>query len=216
MSLSSTISISESEPSSDGESTYSRSSSPSVGSCSSSSDSSPRNSPTVLRASCSRNIDLKVFLGRPNSTSFEVRGDKENLEVVVLKVVPVVTMTRTFEGSQFWVAVAVGDHKSKIGIGEHVAKSEALATRKAQKKAYRNLREVKLFEERTVKGRVTGWSGGVCASIVQAPRGTVIISTSGMARRLLQLAGMKDCYIKNVLDKLTTVRALKKALAKLR
>ena len=133
-----------------------------------------------------------------------MRENKENLEVVVLKAVPVVTKTRTFQGSRFWVAVAVGDHKSKIGIGEHVAKSEVLAPRQAQKKAFRNYREVKLFDERTVKGRVTGFSGGDCASISQAPRGVGIVSTSGMARRLLQLAGIKDCYAKNVWDKLTT------------
>ena len=212
MSLLSTIDVFTSDSSSDSDESVSSQSSTST-----SSDDSPRNSPKVLRASCSRNLELQVFLGKPDSTSTTaVRGNKENMEVVILKVVPVVTKTRSFEGSRFWVAVAVGDHKSLIGIGEHVAKNEAIATRKAQKKAFRNVRKVELFEGRTVKGKVTGFSGGACATIAEAPRGVGIVTTSGMARRLLQLAGMKDCFVKNVWDKLSTVRALNKALSKLK
>ena len=81
------------------------------------------------------------------------------MKVAVQKVEPVVTKTRTFEGSRFWVDVAVVDHKSKIGIGEPVAKSESLATREAQKKASGNLREVKIFEERDCVGESHGIVG---------------------------------------------------------
>ena len=196
-------SVTFSSPSSSGSSSSSSSSSPS--SSSSSSSLSPPSSRTVLRASTSQNLQLKVFLGKP-------KINKENFEILVLKVVPVITKTRTYEGSRFWVATAVGDRQGQIGIGEHVAKTEALARKKAEKKAFRNIKSLKLFEGRTLKGKV---SGGSCLVLSQAPKDVGVISTSGMASKLLELSGIRDCYVTNAWDKLTTVRAMAEALSKL-
>ena len=66
-----------------------------------------------------------------------------------------------------------------------------------------------------MKGRVTGLSGGDCLSVSQAAKGVGVITTSGMGRRIVELAGIKDCFITNCWDKLTSVRAMAKALSKL-
>ena len=134
--------------------------------------------------------------------------------MLVLKVVPVVTNTRTFKAARYWVAVAVGNRDGQIGIGEHVGKTEVIATKKAEKKAFKILK-LRLFENRTVKGRVTGLSGGDCLLLSQAPKGVGIIKTSGMGRKILELAGIKDCFIANCWDNLTRVRAFAKAFSKL-
>ena len=134
--------------------------------------------------------------------------------MLVLKVVPVVTNTRTSRAARYWVAVAVGDRKGRIGIGEHVAKSEASAKKEAEKKAYKKIKRILLIEDRTISGRVTGLSGGDCLSLSPAPKGIGIVG-SGMTKKLLQLAGISDCFVTNSWDKLTTVRAVAKALSKL-
>ena len=134
--------------------------------------------------------------------------------MLVLKVVPVVANTRTSRAARYWVAVAVGDRKGRIGIGEHVAKSEALAKKAAEKKAYKKIKRILLIEDRTISGRVTGLSGGDCLSLSPAPKGIGIVG-SGMTKKLLQLAGISDCFVTNSWDKLTTVRAVAKALSKL-
>ena len=211
-SLCSHITISESDSSSCSSSPSSRSSS--SFSDVSTSDLSPPSSRLILKASSSAGIQLNVSLGRPNNSAS--RDDKENLQVVVLKVVQVVTNTRTYQGSRFWVAVAVGDGNCQIGIGEHVGKTETIARKRAERKAFRSIKRIDLFEERTpLKTRVTGWSGGTCLTISSAPRGTGVISTSGMTRKVLQLAGVKDCLVKNAWDKLTTVRVLAEAFSKM-
>ena len=174
---------------------------------------SPR-SPSPVRVASTSNLEVRVQLGRrtPGTT---VQMNKENLETLVLKVVPVFTNTRTLKRARYWVAVAVGDRSGLIGVGEHVGGTEAVDTKKAEKKAIKSIKRIQLLDERTIEGRVTGFSGGDCLSLSQAPRGVGIISTSGLARKLLPLAGIKDCFVTNCYDKLTSVRAIAKAFSKL-
>ena len=173
--------------------------------------STPHASP--IRVASTSNLQVNVHLGRQPPA--RIVGNKENLEVLVSKVVPVVTKTRTLQAPRYWVAVAVGDRCGLIGVGEHVGKTEAQATKRAEKKAFRNIKSIRRVEDRTVSGRITGLSGGDCLSLSQAPRGFGIVTTSGMARKLLPLAGIKDCHVTNCWDKLTSVRALSKVFAKL-
>ena len=169
--------------------------------------------PSPVRVASTSNLEVHVQLGRrtPGTT---VQMNKENLETLVLKVVPVFTNTRTLKRARYWVAVAVGDRSGLIGVGEHVGGTEAVATKKA-KKAIKSIKRIQLLDERTIEGRATGFSGGDCLSLSQAPRGVGIISTSGLARKLLPLAGIKDCFVTNCYDKLTSVRAIAKAFSKL-
>ena len=139
---------------------------------------------------------------------------KEKFDVLVLKVVPVVTKTRTCGAARYWVAVAVGDYKGQIGIGEHVAKSEALAKKAAEKKAFKKVKKITIIEDRTMSRRVTDLSGADCISISSAPA-RMGIAVSGMTGKLLQLVGIKDCFETNSRDNLTTVRAVAKAVSKL-
>ena len=98
------------------------------------------------------------------------KAGKKNLETVVLKVVPVKTTTRTSEALRHCVGVAVGNQEDHIGTGEKYGVSEQEAVRAAEKAALRNRRKIRLFEDRTVHGRVTGRSGGDCISLSEAPK----------------------------------------------
>ena len=104
--------------------------------------------------------------------------------------------------------------KDHIGIGEKYGATEQKAIRAAEKAAFRNIRKIRLFEDRTVRGRVTGRSGGDCISLSEAPKGTGIVG-SGMTKALLNLAGIQDCFVTNSNDRITTVRSIKNALSKL-
>ena len=201
-------------------STSSGSSSSSCDSSESSSDSSglsPPSSSQVINVASSSNLEVDVRMGRRDTGRGTTNNDsnKENLEVLVLKVVPVSSGTRTSQAVRYWVAVAVGDRNGSVGVGEHVGRTEKLATKKAEKKAFKNIMIIRLMDNSTVHGRVTGFSGGDCLSLPTAPRGVGIVTTSGMTRKLLELAGLKDCFVTNSWDKLTTVRALSKCFSKL-
>ena len=91
---------------------------------------SPR-SPSPVRVASTSNLEVHVQLGRrtPGTT---VQMNKENLETLVLKVVPVFTNTRTLKRARYWVAVAVGDRSGLIGVGEHVGGTEAVATKSGE------------------------------------------------------------------------------------
>ena len=99
--------------------------------------------------------------------------------------------------------MAVSDRSGLIGVGEHVGRTEAVATKKAEKKAIKSIQRIQLLDERTIEGRVSGFSGRDCLSLSQGPGGVGIISTSGLARKILPLAGIKDCLVTNCYDKLT-------------
>ena len=170
-------------------------------------------SPSVLRASVPSNSSLELRVQLGNTTKF-AKADKENFETVVFKVVPVKTTTRTAEALRYWVAVAVGNRQDHIGIGEKYGATEQKAIRAAEKAAFRNIRRIRLFEDRTVRGRVTGRSGGDCISFSEAPKGTGIVG-SGMMKALLNLAGIQDCFVTNSNDRITSVTSFKNALSKL-
>ena len=111
-------------------------------------------------------LKLHVQLG---NTKIAKAGEK-NFETVVLKVVPVKTTTRTSEALRYCAAIAVGNREDHIGIGEKYGVSEQEEIRAAEKAALRNRRKIRLFEDRTVLGRVTGRSGGDCISLSGAPK----------------------------------------------
>ena len=183
----------------------------STSSPSSSSDSSPTTTP-VLRASVSPGLHLSLQLGKKSDRQ---PLEKENFENVILKVVPVKTSTRTSQSLRYWVAVAVGNRQDQIGIGEKYGATEKIAIRAAEKAAFRNIRRILLLEDRTVPKRVFGRSGGDLVSLSEAPKDVGVIG-SGMTKALLNLAGIKDCFVTNSSDRITTVRCIKTALSKLK
>ena len=140
--------------------------------------------------------------------------EKENIKMAVLKVVRIRSKTRTSESLRYWVAVAVGNFDGMIGLADHFATNEKRATKCAEKKAMKRLRRINRLEDRTVHRRVFGRSGGDLVSLSQAPKDVGLVG-SGMTRKLLNMAGITDCFVTYSSDSITCVRALEHALSKL-
>ena len=90
---------------------------------------SPTTFPREMNVQLSSALQVNERLGRQISIAENI----ENFEVLVQKVVPVITNRRTFKAAWYWVAVAVGNWNGHMGIGEHVEKTELIATTKAEK-----------------------------------------------------------------------------------
>ena len=140
--------------------------------------------------------------------------DKENVKIAVLKVVRIKSRSRTSESLRYWVAVAAGNYDGMIGLADFFSTNEKRATKGAEKKAMKRLRRINRLEDRTVPRRVFGRAGGDCVSLSEAPKDVRIVG-SGMTRKLLNMAGITDCFVTNSSDTITCVRALEHALSKL-
>ena len=69
---------------------------------------------------------------------------------------------------------------------------------KAAKKASNNIESLKLFGGRTLKVKLSGLFGGSRLVLSQAPEGVGVISTSAMARKMLELSVIRDCYLERL------------------
>lgn len=119
-------------------------------------------------------------------------------EVLVMKSVQ--KQTKAGQRTRIKAVVAVGDGKGYIGLGVKAAKEAAIAIRGAIAKAKMNIRQVKLGwwgetfgESHTVTVKSTGKCGSVLLRVVPAPRGSGIRAGS-VAKRIFQLAGVKDVF----------------------
>lgn len=119
-------------------------------------------------------------------------------EVLVMKSVQ--KQTKAGQRTRIKAVVAIGDGKEYIGLGVKAAKEAATAIRGAIANAKCNLRPVKLGywgdkfgEAHTVTVKSTGKSGSVSMRVVPAPRGSGIRAGS-VAKRIFQLAGIKDVF----------------------
>jgi len=125
-------------------------------------------------------------------------GDKIKEELMKIK--PVQKMTMAGQRSRFQACVAVGDGNGHVGYGLKVGKEAAGAIRGAVTKAKLSLIPVrrgywgnKIGNPHTVAMKVTGKCGSVRMRLVPAPRGTGIVAPP-VAKKLIQLAGVNDCY----------------------
>ncbi|KAJ3330089.1 40S ribosomal protein [Blyttiomyces sp. JEL0837] len=96
--------------------------------------------------------------------------------------------------------VVIGDFDGHVGLGVKCSKGVATAIRGAIIAAKLAVIPVRrgywgtvLGEPHTVPAKVTGKCGSVIARLVPAPRGTGIVAAP-VPKKLLQLAGIKDCY----------------------
>lgn len=118
----------------------------------------------------------------------------------VMKVMPVQKQTQAGQRTRFKAFVAVGDMNGHVGLGVKCAKEVATAIRGAIINAKLSIVPVRrgywgsnLAEPHTVPVKVTGKCGSSMVRLVPAPRGTGIVAAPA-AKRLLQLAGISDCY----------------------
>lgn len=96
--------------------------------------------------------------------------------------------------------VAIGDYKGHIGLGVKCSKEVATAIRGAIILAKLSVVPVrrgywgnKIGDPHTVPCKVTGKCGSVQVRLIPAPRGTGIVSAP-VPKKLLQMAGIEDCY----------------------
>lgn len=124
----------------------------------------------------------------------------KNLKEEVLVMKSVQKQTKAGQRTRIKAVVAIGDGKEYIGLGVKSAKEAATAIRGAILNAKCNLRPIKLGywgdkfgETHTVTVKSTGKSGSVSMRVVPAPRGSGIRAGS-VAKRIFQLAGIKDIF----------------------
>jgi len=118
----------------------------------------------------------------------------------VLKIMPVQKQTRAGQRTRFKAFVAIGDHNGHIGLGVKCSKEVATAIRGAIILAKLSIIPVrrgywgnKIGKPHTVPCKVTGKCGSVLVRLIPAPRGTGIVSAP-VPKKLLQMAGIEDCY----------------------
>ncbi|KAH6573571.1 hypothetical protein BASA50_004037 [Batrachochytrium salamandrivorans] len=118
----------------------------------------------------------------------------------VMKIMPVQKQTRAGQRTRFKAFVIVGDSDGHVGLGVKCSKEVATAIRGAIILAKLSCIPVRrgywgsiLGEPHTVPAKVTGKCGSVTSRLVPAPRGTGIVAAP-VPKKLIQLAGIKDCY----------------------
>jgi len=118
----------------------------------------------------------------------------------VLKIMPVQKQTRAGQRTRFKAFVAIGDHNGHVGLGVKCSKEVATAIRGAIILAKLSVIPVrrgywgnKIGKPHTVPCKVTGKCGSVLVRLIPAPRGTGIVSAP-VPKKLLQMAGIEDCY----------------------
>uniref|UniRef100_A0A336MY00 Small ribosomal subunit protein uS5 n=1 Tax=Culicoides sonorensis TaxID=179676 RepID=A0A336MY00_CULSO len=118
----------------------------------------------------------------------------------VLKIMPVQKQTRAGQRTRFKAFVAIGDSNGHIGLGVKCSKEVATAIRGAIILAKLSVVPVrrgywgnKIGKPHTVPCKVTGKCGSVLVRLIPAPRGTGIVSAP-VPKKLLQMAGIDDCY----------------------
>ena len=118
----------------------------------------------------------------------------------VMKIMPVQKQTRAGQRTRFKAFVAIGDFDGHVGLGVKCAKEVATAIRGAIILAKLSVIPVRrgywgaaLGEPHTVPSKVSGKVGSVMCRLIPAPRGTGLVAAPA-CKRLLQLAGVEDCY----------------------
>jgi small subunit ribosomal protein S2e len=118
----------------------------------------------------------------------------------VLKIMSVQKQTRAGQRTRFKAFVVVGDSNGHVGLGVKSAKEVATAIRGAIVDSKINIVPVrrgywgtKIDQPHTVPCKVTGKCGSVSVRLVPAPRGTGIVAAK-VPKKLLQMAGLEDCF----------------------
>jgi small subunit ribosomal protein S2e len=140
----------------------------------------------------------------------------------VMKIMPVQKQTRAGQRTRFKAFVAIGDFDGHVGLGVKCAKEVATAIRGAIILAKLSVIPVRrgywgaaLGDPHTVPSKVSGKVGSVMCRLIPAPRGTGIVAAPA-SKRLLQLAGVQDCYTQSKGSTATMGNFLKATFAAVR
>jgi len=137
----------------------------------------------------------------------------------VMHIAPVQKQTSAGQRTRFKAFVAVGDFDGHVGLGVKCAKEVATAIRGAIIAAKLSIVPVRrgywgshIQDPHTVPCKVSGKCGSVMCRLVPAPRGTGIVAAPA-SKRLLQMAGVQDCYTQSKGSTATQGNFLKATLA---
>jgi small subunit ribosomal protein S5 len=125
-----------------------------------------------------------------------------DLDDEVLDVNMVQRMTDSGRRVKFVITVAVGNKDGYIGFGQAKGKEVGSSIRKAIENAKINMIEIRrgcgswecgCGQPHTVPYAISGKSGSVEVTLKPAPRG-IGLATGDVAKKILVLAGIKDCW----------------------
>ncbi|WWC59015.1 40S ribosomal protein uS5 [Kwoniella dejecticola CBS 10117] len=139
----------------------------------------------------------------------------------VMSIKPVQKQTSAGQRTRFKAFVAVGDFDGHVGLGVKCAKEVATAIRGAIITAKLSIQPVRrgywgshIAEPHTVPCKVSGKAGSVMCRLIPAPRGTGIVAAPA-SKRMLQMAGIQDCYTQSKGSTATQGNFLKATMAAL-
>ena len=124
------------------------------------------------------------------------------LEDEVLDVNMVQRMTDSGRRVKFVITVAVGNNDGYVGLGQAKGKEVGSSIRKAIDNAKSNIMEIRrgcgswecgCRKPHTVPFAITGKSGSVEITLKPAPHG-IGLATGNVAKKILTLAGIEDCW----------------------
>lgn len=125
-----------------------------------------------------------------------------DVEDVVIDVKMVQRMTDSGRRIKFVITVAVGNKDGFVGLGQAKGKEVGSSIRKAIDNAKTNIIEIRrgcgswecgCRKPHTVPFAVTGKSGSVEVTFKPAPHG-IGLATGDVAKKILNLAGVNDCW----------------------
>jgi small subunit ribosomal protein S5 len=125
-----------------------------------------------------------------------------DVEDEVIDVKMVQRMTDSGRRVKFVITVAVGNKDGFIGLGQAKGKEVGLSIKKAIENAKMNIIEIRrgcgswecgCRTSHTLPFSVTGKSGSVEVTFKPAPRG-IGLATGDVAKKILRLAGVNDCW----------------------
>merc|ERR1719230_738781 len=128
------------------------------------------------------------------------KDTRAELSDEVMKIISVQKQTKAGQRTRFKAIVAIGDHDGHVGLGIKVAKEVQIAIKGALISAKLSLIPVrrgywgnKIGKVHTIASKCTGKGGSVRVKLVPAPRGTGIVAAP-IPKKMLQFAGLEDCY----------------------
>lgn len=135
---------------------------------------------------------------------------------------PVQKMTTAGQRMRFQAFMLIGDENGHVGLGMKVAKDVQGAIKGATIDAKINMIPVrkgywgnKIGKPHTVPMKVTGKCGSVRLRLIPAPRGAGIVGAP-TSKKVIQFAGIHDCYTNSVGHTKTKGNFLKATFAALK
>ena len=123
-----------------------------------------------------------------------------NLKDEVMNIQPVQKQTRAGQRTRFKAVVLIGDSDGHIGLGIKSSKEVADSIRAAIILAKLSVIPIRrgywgtnLGEPHTVPCKVSGKCASAAVKFIPAPKGTSLVAAP-VIKKLLQLAGIRDCY----------------------